>query len=748
MIKNIFLYTFCSLLFVNILNSKTLILENNNRLTFDDIDNLTSFDLTSPDINENNLNLIIKDLVSSELINNVEFSSDLDNFTLTIFESFFINEIYINGNIKLKDLDILQNISIKSKSFIDNDKIIYNSNLIENLYSSIGQENIIVNYYLEEFSTNSFNLIYQVEENIEKFVSNIFISGNTFLSSRFIKSSISIKEKKFFIPLSNSNFINKNKLINDLSKIQKIYIDHGFIDVSVNYEIKKFKNRIFIYMIINEGIRYKINRINFLTDNKIVKSLFSINKDNINKLFDNKFYNDYDVANISDSLNTDLDLTNNSNLSINYSYSLNNNAIDLNFFSTEQPSITINKLSFYGNSITKDSTLRKQVFIKPGEIYNKRLIDQSVNNLIRKPYIDNAISNTNLNDENSIDLDIILTEKNKTGNFQVGAGYSAQGGVATAIGLSDSNIYGTGNKINADLSISNKSIFYDLSYQRFYLGNLNIDNTFRIFNKNENLVTDYGYKRKSSGLAFVLKFPYKYDISKIKYFTTSAGFEKSDIYALSSLASASVTQNSGIANNVFLQTSYVSNTTNESFNPTSGVFHKTTLIISPSGISDDDYIKFSSINNFYFDNQINNNSFFILSKMGIASGLSNKIKTKDSFSLEGDFKGFQYSGIGPRDASLNYLGGTKMYQLTIGYARPFLFDNSDTFILKYFATVGSIFDSEFTSSYNSNSPRASIGASLDVMTPIGPLSFSLASPISKNNKDKTQSYDFRIGSSF
>ena len=170
--------------------------------------------------------------------------------------------------------------------------------------------------------------------------------------------------------------------------------------------------------------------------------------------------------------------------------------------------------------------------------------------------------------------------------------------------------------------------------------------------------------------------------------------------------------------------------------------------LSPSSISDDDYVKITTNNDYYFKRKNTNNSFFILSSLGLASGLSNKIKTKDSFSLGGNFKGFQYSGIGPRDASSNYLGGTKMYQITLGYSTPFLFDNSDTFIIKYFGTIGSIFDSEYASKYNSNSPRASIGASMDVMTPIGPLSFSLASPISKNNKDKTQTYDFSIGSTF
>jgi outer membrane protein insertion porin family len=748
-IKTSLLCVILSFFFFNNLNSKTVIIDNNNRLTFDDINNLTSFDLTSTNLSEDKLNLIIKDLVSSDLINNVELSSDNNFYTLTVFESLFINEIYINGNIKLKNTDIIRNLTIKNQSFLNNSKIIYNSNIIENLYSSIGQQNVIVTFYLEEFNKESYNLIYEVKENAEKYVSNINIKGNTFLSSRFIKSSISIKEKKFFSSVSISNFINENKINNSVSKIQSIYTDHGFFDVSINYEIKNFKNEVSLFLFIDEGSRYKIESINFLSDNKIVKSMFTKKKEIINKLLNNNFYDNSIIVANSEQFNKELLLSNNSNLSIDHSYSLNDNdTVLLNFFVTEQVPLTIKKISFYGNSATKDSTLRKQVFIKPGEIYNKRLTDKSVNNLIRKNYIDNAVVSTEINNDNSVDLNISLIEKIKSGNFKLGAGYSAQGGVASSVSLSDSNFYGTGNKIKADLSLATDSIFYDLSYNKFYLGNFNIDNTLRVFNSSEDLVSTYGYKRKSSGLDFTLKIPYKYDISNDQYFLLSTGYETNDIYSLSTLVSNSIKQNSGISNNIFFHTSYVGDTTNDSFNPKSGMYHKTTLSFVPTGISDDDYIKIASVNNFYFNNKINDNSIFVLSKIGLASGLSNKIKTKDAFSLGGDFKGFQYSGIGPRDASLNYIGGTKMYQLTLGYSTPFLFDNSDTFIFKYFGTIGSVFDSEFASTYNSNSPRVSIGASVDIMTPIGPLSFSLASPISKNSKDKTQSYDFSIGSTF
>ena len=735
--------------FNNYLFSKNIVIENNDRLSFDDINNLTSFDLSSPSLDENDLNLILKDLITSELISDVDLLIKPSSFNILITESIFINQIFINGNIKLKNEDILNNIKIKDQSFVDSKNIIYNSQIIENIYSSIGQQNVIVNYYLENYNENSFNLIYEVQENIEKYLADISIYGNNFLSTKFIKSSMSIKEKNFFTPLSISNFIDENKIQSNLLKISNFYIDNGFIDFTINYEIKSLSNKYFLKLYIKEGTRYKINNIDFVSNNKIIDNIFSKNVDIIEENFKDKFYIVHEINAIIDDFNAELLSTNYPNFNINHSYELSNDkSVNIIFFVNKQLPQTISKVNFYGNSITRDNTLRRQIYIKPGELMNKRIIDKSVNNLIRKSYIDNVTTVSNLNTDNSIDVDFLITEKIKSGNFRLGASYSAQGGAASSVGLSDSNFYGTGNKLSGETTISSDSLFYDLSLNKFYIGNYSIDNTYRIFNKEENLKKTYGYKSKSFGFDFSIKIPQKYDISKDEYYAFAIGYENNENYSITNAASNSVKQNIGISDNLFLQSTYINNTRNDNFNPTSGNFHEATVSFSPTGLSDDDYIKAFTKNNFYFSRTGSDNTFFILSKLGIASGLSKKIKTKDSFNLGNDFKGFQYSGIGPRDDSLNYLGGTKMYQLTIGYATPFLFDNSDTFIIRYFGSVGSIFDSELTSKYNSATPRVSIGTSLDVLTPIGPLSFSLATPISKNNKDKTQSYDFSIGSTF
>ena len=40
------------------------------------------------------------------------------------------------------------------------------------------------------------------------------------------------------------------------------------------------------------------------------------------------------------------------------------------------------------------------------------------------------------------------------------------------------------------------------------------------------------------------------------------------------------------------------------------------------------------------------------------------------------------------------------------------------------------------------------GLAMDLLTPIGPLNFSLSQPITKNSTDKTESFRFNLGTTF
>ena len=76
-----------------------------------------------------------------------------------------------------------------------------------------------------------------------------------------------------------------------------------------------------------------------------------------------------------------------------------------------------------------------------------------------------------------------------------------------------------------------------------------------------------------------------------------------------------------------------------------------------------------------------------------------------------------------------------------------MFDEKDNINTKLFYSIGSIWDSDY-SSQNDLDLRSSVGVSFDILTAIGPISFSYAIPVDKNTDDTTREFNFTIGTSF
>ena len=76
-------------------------------------------------------------------------------------------------------------------------------------------------------------------------------------------------------------------------------------------------------------------------------------------------------------------------------------------------------------------------------------------------------------------------------------------------------------------------------------------------------------------------------------------------------------------------------------------------------------------------------------------------------------------------------------------------ENSQNSDFLFFIDAANIFGVDYDSSLdNSNNIRSSVGIGLDWYTPIGPLNFSLAYPLTKEKTDKTETFRFNLGTTF
>ena len=111
-------------------------------------------------------------------------------------------------------------------------------------------------------------------------------------------------------------------------------------------------------------------------------------------------------------------------------------------------------------------------------------------------------------------------------------------------------------------------------------------------------------------------------------------------------------------------------------------------------------------------------------------------------------RGFESGKVGPVDSN-DHIGGNYAAALNFQTNVPFLFPSFQSVDFNYFIDAGNVWGVDYSSSVGDSSQiRSSTGLGVEWFSPIGPFTFTLAQPISKNETDQTQSFQFNIGTTF
>ena len=731
---------------INIVYSKSLIISGNERLSYEDIQTLTTIDIFSDSLNEESINSIIKDLYTSELIDTINLSESEKAYNIQISETKIINEIYFNGNLRLKDELLksslsIQNGSIFKKSLLEND--IDNLKLI---YASKGFNNAIINVTTELFSQNKINIIFQVtEKNITKLKRLIFKGNNTF-SYNQLSSRIQVKPKGIISFISSANNFDEGILNFDKNKLISFYKKKGFFDTKVEYLISQENGNVTLTYYISEGKRYKIN--NLVTNNDPLFDKLDIN--NLKDIFiedlskNNNFYDQNLIDSLIDNLNILLISQGYYNKVVDYQINNDNDGnYLLSLVSRPEQNKILRSVKFSGNNVTKNKTLFSKLEIEPGDFIYESNLNKTKEKIERLKYVDSV--NINSFQENEfIDLEFDIDENSKSGNFLIAGSVSGDTGLGFNLGLSDFNFLGTGNELDTSFNINEESTFFNVSLTSYPISNSKIKNVYSIFNDEKDLTGSFGFKSREIGMGYNILFEYNDNIS------VNGGFVYKSINGHSATNSSisSISDNIGNFDDISLTLGMRYDTLNDFLFPTQGYLNSFSLNYTPEGLSDNSRYEIYLKNNNYIKlSEYTKNYAFLFNNYSKSESLnSNNLKTVNALSLGGlNFKGFDYRGIGPFDSNI-YLGGNESFTSTVGYGGSFIFDESDNVMFKVFYTTGSLWGSDYQNS--DFELRSSAGISLDFITPIAPISLTYAVPIEKNTNDKVKNFNFTIGTSF
>ena len=727
------------------------------------------------DLNSIDSSQIIKYIYKSGQFRDV-FVDFNDGFLLvTVSEKPIISSIKFNGN-KLIQEDKLREgvrqVNLYEGAVFDKQVL---SNLEKDLsksYNAMGRYNISVKANFKPLERNRVAVIVDIDEGSLTRISKITINGLRSFPATDILDLMELKETNLLSWWEKDDRYSKSTFQSDIEKIKSFYLDRGYLNfkiTSTDVSITPNKKKLIINIDVDEGEKYSFSTISLSgelnefseTDLKeliTVKEGSFFNAAAVNETSEkiSKYFGNfgYAFANVNPISNID-----NINKKVSY-----------DFFVTTGNKIYVRNINFIGNARTKDKVLRREMRQFESSWYDDSKVARSKFRLTRLQYFSAVDVETaqvpGTNDQ--VDLNVNVTERN-TGRIMLGAGVSSAEGLMGSFNVSQANFAGTGNTVALAISTGSINRTYSLTYTDPYYTEDGVSRGFQVYRRDMNTaklrgIGTYNTYSYGGGLNFgiplsekdFLNFGVTADMTDLELTDRSPTLYKD--YCNKRGSSGDVECS---ADSIAFDVGLVTDTRDNVLLPTEGMMTKYSATVT-APVLDMSYYKLNAQTEYY--KPLDKNKKFTLKLRG-ALGYAREYSGEDfpffkNFYMGGvrSVRGYRTSSIGPKyynNSSNRWFttGGQKslLASAELFFPVPGL-KNNESFRLSAFADAGGVFsDNESvsgTEQYEQGEMRYSVGLGVLWNSPFGPLQVSIAEPLNDDNKDRTQRFQFGMGSSF
>ena len=692
------------------------------------------------------INNLTRKIYNTEFFSNVKISYDNNILNISVEENPIINFFYING-ITGDDLDAVNKIvSLKENNIFSVSKLKKDLEDVKDLFKSSGYYFVVVEPEVIKIDDNQINLILNINKKDISKIKNIYFIGEKYFSSGQLLDIISSAEDSWWSFFSNSS-LNEDRVEYDKKLLKSFYKSKSFYDVQIESVLANLdnKNNFTLTYSINSGKKYKFGNVEIKTEGSIFKeSNISDIKNISEKIIKGKMYSTPAILTIEKQINTYLEDEKYANIEIDIEeIKKSDEKIDLILKLNSLKKTLIGKINIYGNSITEEKVVRDSLIISEGDILNISKIKKSIDNIDSKNFFkktDYKISDSDLQ-KNSKDLNLYVKEQ-PTGSLSAGIGYGSSGGLLEG-SINERNFLGKGIDLNFTGRLASEKVSGVFSYidPNFMNSEKELANYF--FSETDDY-SNAGYKSKRIGD----RLGTRYEIFEDIYFKPF-GILQFDKLETNSNASSLLRSRDGNFTTTTLGFNLLADFRNSKNLPTSGslsFFDQSYATL----ISDVPTIQTSVGSTFY--QELINEKFIGSAKLKLSNvtAFDNKdIKLSDRlFASASDLRGFEARGVGPIDSG-SHVGGNYLAVVNLKSTFP----NPIPDILRpksyLFYDIGNVWGVDYSDVVSESSNlRTSTGIALDVVTPIGPLSFTYSIPLSKASTDKEQRFLFNLGSSF
>tara|TARA_B110001450_G_scaffold25615_1_gene22580 strand:- start:6122 stop:8365 length:2244 start_codon:yes stop_codon:yes gene_type:complete len=719
-------------------------ISGNKRVSSKTIINFSKLEKNT-ELSKNDLNTALKNIYESNFFEEVSVNILNNKLLIKVKEYPIIQDIKFNGIKAKKHIELFKTVStLQPKSSFNKFTLQDDVNKISNVLRKSGYYFSEVNVEQQVNSNNTIDLVYDIKMGNKAVINKISFIGDKKYKSRKLRNIIRSEEGKFWKFISQYKYLNKELTQLDKRLLKNFYLDNGYYQVEIEdaySQILDEENFSLIYKI-NAGKKFSFNKFKILLPDDYDTKDF----DKLRKTFsslENETYSYRGIQAILDEIDKIAAIENYEFIDVSVDEIIKDgNKIDFVFKIKEGDRFYVETINILGNNITNEEFIRQQFIVDEGDPLNLLLHNKTVNRLKSTRIFKSVKSEIKESNTKGLKVIDITLEEKPTGEITAGAGYGTSGSTL-AFGITENNFNGKGIRLDTNLQLTEESIRGKFSYTNpnFRYSDRKLTTTL------ESTVLDkektFGYKSSLNSFALGTSFEQYENL----FFSPNLSIMHEEL-TTTPTASASYKKQEGSYFDTLFNYSLSYDKRDSVYRPKNGYI--STIVQELPLISSN----YSIINGYQITSYKEIVDQSVLS-IGLYTRAINSLKSnqdvrvsKRMFLPKSKLRGFESGKIGPRDGK-DFVGGNYMAAFNTSITLPYLFESFENIDFSLFYDAANVWHADYSRFVDQgNSIRSAAGVAVDVVTPIGPLSFSLTQPITKASGDVTESFRFNLGTTF
>jgi outer membrane protein insertion porin family len=451
------------------ISPNNIVVQGNRRV---EADTVRSYFKPGPNglLDENSIDAALKALYATGLFQDVHIAQSGGKLIVTVSEGQIINRVAFEGNHRLKDEQMQQEIQSKERGTLSKPVVQADVQRIIEIYQRNGRFDVSVVPKIIERPNNRVDLVFEINEGEKTGIKHIVFIGNKSYADWRLKQVIKTAESNWLSFLQTTDVYDPDRIEADRDLIRRFYLKHGFADVQVVSATGVYdptQKGFTVTFTIEEGPLYHFGTIDIQSN---VRAVESASLRSYLLMSSGQVYNGEAIEKTVEQVTIELARRGYPFGTVRPRGDRNPQArtIGVVFVVDEGQRAYIERINIRGNYRTRDYVIRREFDIGEGDPYNRALIDRAERRIKNLNFF-KSVKITNepgsAPDRVVINVDV---EENSTGDFSIMGGYSTSDGWLGEVSVQERNLLGTGRFARAAVTYGQYTKGIDLSYAEPY----------------------------------------------------------------------------------------------------------------------------------------------------------------------------------------------------------------------------------------------------------------------------------------